>query len=283
MTVQDRDGLAGKVALITGGARGQGRAHALRLAEQGVDIVVCDACTSVAAAGYEMPTVEDLQETAQLVQDLDRRVIARRVDVRDLAALEALVSETRQELGRLDMVIANAGIASYGMALELSDETWREVIDINLIGVWQTIRAAVPLMIEGGRGGAVVLTSSSAGARGLYGLVHYVSAKHGVVGMTKALANEFGQHNIRVNSVLPGTVNTPMAANDATYRLYRPDLENPTLEDCEEVMLGLNLLPVKWVEATDISNAVAWLCSDQSRYVTGISLPVDAGYITKTI
>jgi (+)-trans-carveol dehydrogenase len=283
MTVQDRDGLAGKVALFTGGARGQGRAHALRLAEQGVDIVVCDACTSVAAAGYEMPTVEDLQETAQLVQDLDRRVIARRVDVRDLAALEALVSETRQELGRLDMVIANAGIASYGMALELSDETWREVIDINLIGVWQTIRAAVPLMIEGGRGGAVVLTSSSAGARGLYGLVHYVSAKHGVVGMTKALANEFGQHNIRVNSVLPGTVNTPMAANDATYRLYRPDLENPTLEDCEEVMLGLNLLPVKWVEATDISNAVAWLCSDQSRYVTGISLPVDAGYITKTI
>jgi (+)-trans-carveol dehydrogenase len=283
MTDTDRDGFTGKVALITGGARGQGRQHAVRLAEQGVDIVVCDACAPVAAANYSMPSVEDLEQTAQLVQDLDRRVIARQLDVRDLPALEALVAETRQEFGRLDMVIANAAIASYGMSLELSDETWHELIDINLIGVWHTVRAAVPLVIEGGRGGAVVLTSSSAGARGLYGLVHYVAAKHGVVGMARALANEFGQHNIRVNAVLPGTVNTPMAANLATYRLYRPDLENPTLEDCEQVMLGLNLLPVKWVEAIDISNAVVWLCSDQSRYVTGISLPVDAGYITKTI
>jgi (+)-trans-carveol dehydrogenase len=279
----DRNGFEGKVALITGGARGQGRQHALLLAEQGVDIVVCDACAPIAAAGYAMPSVEDLDETAQLVQDLDRRVIARQVDVRDLAALEALVAETKQEFGRLDFVIGNAGIASYGMALELSDEAWHEVIEINLIGVWHTVRAAVPLVIEGGRGGAVVLTSSSAGERGLYGLVHYVSAKHGVVGMTKALANEFGQHSIRVNSVLPGTVNTPMAANEATYRLYRPDLENPTVEDCEAVMLGLNLLPVKWVEAIDISNAVAWLCSDQARYVTGVALPVDAGYVTKTI
>jgi (+)-trans-carveol dehydrogenase len=283
MPVTDRNGFEGKVALITGGARGQGRAHALRLAEEGVDLVICDACTTVAAAGYAMPTVEDLEETARLVQDLDRRVIARQVDVRELGALEALVAEARSEFGRLDIVVANAGIASYGTALELSDESWREVIDINLIGVWHTVRAAVPLVIEGGRGGAVVLTSSAAGARGLYGLVHYVSAKHGVVGMTKALANEFGQHNIRVNAVLPGTVNTPMAANEATYKLYRPDLENPTLEDCTDVMLGLNLLPVKWVEAEDISNAVAFLCSDQTRYVTGISLPVDAGYITKTI
>lgn len=279
----DRNGFEGKVALITGGARGQGRQHALLLAEQGVDIVVCDACAPIAAAGYAMPSVEDLEETAQLVQDLDRRVIARQVDVRDLAALEGLVAEAKQEFGRLDFVIGNAGIASYGMALELSDENWHEVIEINLIGAWHTVRAAVPLVIEGGRGGAVVLTSSSAGERGLYGLVHYVSAKHGIVGMTRALANEFGQHSIRVNSVLPGTVNTPMAANDATYRLYRPDLENPTVEDCEAVMLGLNLLPVKWVEAIDISNAVAWLCSDQARYVTGVALPVDAGYVTKTI
>jgi len=283
MSLADLDGFEGKVALITGGARGQGRSHALRLAEAGVDIVVCDACTRIPAASYAMPTLEDLQETAQLIQDMDRRVIARQVDVRDLGALEALVAETRDELGRLDFVVANAAIASYGTALELSDDAWQELIDINLIGVWHTVRAAAPLVIEGRRGGSIVLTSSAAGERGLYGLVHYVAAKHGVVGMARALANEFGQHNVRVNAVLPGTVNTPMAANPATYALYRPDLESPTVEDCEEVMLGLNLLPVKWVEAADISNAVAFLLSDQSRYVTGISLPVDAGYVTKTI
>jgi NAD(P)-dependent dehydrogenase (short-subunit alcohol dehydrogenase family) len=188
----DRNNFAGKVALVTGGARGQGRSHALRLAEEGVDVVLCDACAPIDAANYAMLSVEDLERTAEMIQDLDRRVIARQVDVRDLAALEA-VEETRQEFGRLDIVLANAGIASHGGALELTDATWREVVDINMTGVWHAVRAAVPLIIEGGRGGSVVLTSSAAGARGLYGLVHYVSAKHGVVGMTKALANEFGQ------------------------------------------------------------------------------------------
>jgi (+)-trans-carveol dehydrogenase len=275
-------GFAGKVALITGAARGQGRSHAVRLAQEGVDVVLCDACTTIPAANYAMPTVADLEETVKLVEQHDRRAIARQLDVRDLSALEGLVAETKREFGRLDFVLANAGIASYGGALELTDEVWREVVDINMTGVWHTVRAATPLVIEGGRGGAIVLTSSAAGARGLYGLVHYVAAKHGVVGMTKALANEFGAHKIRVNSVLPGTVGTDMAANDATYKLFRPDLENPTLEDCEEVMLGLNLLPIRWLEAIDISNAVVWLCSEGARYVTGVALPVDAGYITKT-
>jgi NAD(P)-dependent dehydrogenase (short-subunit alcohol dehydrogenase family) len=164
----------------------------------------------------------------------------------------------------------------------VTEEKWQEVVDINMTGVWHTVRATVPLMIEGGRGGAVVLTSSSAGAIGLPGLVHYVAAKHGVVGMTKALANEFGQHNIRVNAVLPGTVNTPMAANESTYKLFRPDLEDPQAEDVADIMKGLLLLPIQWLEPIDISNAVVWLSSDQARYVTGVALPVDAGYITKT-
>jgi SDR family mycofactocin-dependent oxidoreductase len=274
--------LRGQVALITGGARGQGRSHAVRLAEEGADIVVCDACAPIDAVGYPLPTTEDLDETARLVEQLDRRVIARQVDVRDGAGLTALVDEVRQEFGRLDIVAANAGIASYGGALDIEPDTFREVVDINMTGVWQTVRAAVPLIIEGGRGGSVILTSSAAGAIGLPGLVHYVAAKHGVVGMTKALANEWGQHHIRVNAVLPGTVGTDMAANDATYRLFRPDLESPTVEDCDEIMRGLNLLPIRWLEAVDISNAVVWLASDQARYVTGVALPVDAGYITKT-
>jgi SDR family mycofactocin-dependent oxidoreductase len=275
-------GLEGKVAFVTGAARGQGRSHAVRLAEEGADVVVSDACTSVVAANYAMPGPGDLEHTARLVRERGRRAIARQVDVRDRAALEGLVEEVRQQFGRLDIVAANAGIASYGGALDISEETWREVVDINMTGVWQTVRATVPLMIDGGRGGSVILTSSAAGAIGLPGLVHYVAAKHGVVGMTKALANELGAHDIRVNAVLPGTVNTEMAANDSTYKLFRPDLENPTVEDCDEIMRGLNLLPIRWLEAVDISNAVVWLASDQARYVTGISLPVDAGYITKT-
>jgi (+)-trans-carveol dehydrogenase len=275
-------GLEGKVAFVTGAARGQGRSHAVRLAQEGADVVVSDACAPVASAGYPMPSFEDLEQTAKLVEDQDRRAIARQVDVRDQAALEALVDEVRQEFGRLDIVAANAGIASYGGALEISEDVFREVVEINMIGVWQTVRATVPLIIEGSRGGSVILTSSAAGAIGLPGLVHYVSAKHGVVGMTKALANEFGAHHIRVNAVLPGTVNTDMAANDATYKLFRPDLEHPTVEDCDEIMRGLNLLPIRWLEAVDISNAVVWLASDQARYVTGVALPIDAGYITKT-
>ena len=275
-------GFEGKVAFITGAARGQGRMHAQRFAEEGADVVISDACTEIPAAGYDMPSVEELDETAQLVRDLDRRVISRQVDVRDLAALESLVDEVRREFGRIDVVAANAGIASYGGALDVTEEKWQEVVDINMTGVWHTVRATVPLMIEGGRGGAVVLTSSSAGAIGLPGLVHYVAAKHGVVGMTKALANEFGQHNIRVNAVLPGTVNTPMAANESTYKLFRPDLEDPQAEDVADIMKGLLLLPIQWLEAIDISNAVVWLSSDQARYITGVALPVDAGYITKT-
>ncbi len=282
MSIQDRDQFTGKVALVTGAARGQGRSHALRLAEEGVDIVMCDACAPITSARYEMPSLADLEQTAQLITDLDRRVVVRQADVRDLDALDGLVAEAKDQFGRIDFIVANAGIASYGGALELDPDTWREVVDVNMTGVWQTVRAATPLMIDGGRGGSIVLTSSAAGSIGLPGLSHYVAAKHGVVGLTKALANEFGQHNIRVNSVLPGTVNTDMAANDSTYALFRPDLEHPTMEDCAEIMSGLNLLPIQWVEAIDISNAVVWLCSEQARFVTGVALPVDAGYVTKT-
>ena len=272
----------GKVALITGAARGQGRAHALRFAEEGADIVLCDACASVDAAGYAMPSLEDLEQTADMVRAAGRRALARQVDVRDGAGMAELAAAARDELGRMDVVVANAGIASYGALDQLSEDTWREVIDINLTGVWHTVRSAAPAMIEGGRGGSVVLISSVAGDLGLMNMTHYVSAKHGVVGLAKALANELGGHGIRVNAVLPGTVNTDMAINDATFKLFRPDLESPGLADVEDVMRGLTLLPTRWVEPEDVSNAVLWLSSDEARFVTGVALPVDAGYMVKS-
>jgi (+)-trans-carveol dehydrogenase len=272
----------GKVALVTGAARGQGRSHALRLAEEGADLVICDLCGPIEAVKYPLPEPADLDETAAMIEKLDRRVISRRLDVRDGDALDDLMAGCRSEFGRLDIVAPQAGIASYATNQEIDDELWQEVVDINLTGVWKTVRRAIPLMTDGGRGGAIVLTSSVAGELGLYGLAHYVAAKHGVIGIMRALANELGADGIRVNAILPGTVNTPMAANDATYKLFRPDLEAPTLDDVDEPMRGLNLISTRWVEASDISNALLWLASDEARFVTGVALPVDAGYIAKT-
>jgi (+)-trans-carveol dehydrogenase len=272
----------GKVALVTGAARGQGRSHAVRLAEEGADLVICDLCGPIEAVKYPLPEVAELEETAAQIEKLDRRVIYRQLDVRDGDATAALVDQCRTEFGRLDIVAPQAGIASYAMNQEIDDALWQEVIDINLTGVWKTVRPAIPLIEAGGQGGAIVLTSSVAGELGLYGLAHYVAAKHGVVGIMRALANELGAAGIRVNAILPGTVNTPMAANDATYELFRPDLEHPTLDDVDEPMRALTLVNVRWVEPIDISNAVLWLASDEARFITGVALPVDAGYIAKT-
>jgi (+)-trans-carveol dehydrogenase len=272
----------GKVAFVTGAARGQGRSHALLLAEEGADIVICDSCADIAAVEYHLPSLADLEETARLIEAKDRRVIARQVDIRDSAGLVDLLAEARKEFGRLDIVAVNAAITSYAANQEIDDQLWDEVIDINLTGAFKTARAAIPLIVEGGRGGSIVFTSSVAGVLGLMNLTHYVAAKHGVVGIMRTLANELGPHRIRVNAILPGTVHTDMAANEATYKLFRPDLEHPTLEDCKEVMLGLNLIPELWVEPIDISNAVLWLSSEEARYITGVALPVDAGYVVKS-
>ena len=271
----------GKVAFITGAARGQGRSHAVRLAEEGADIIAVDICQSLPTVPYDGATREDLAGTAKLVEDLDRRIVVHEADVRDLGQLQRAVQEGLSELGHIDVVCCNAGILSFAPALEMDEQTWQEMIDINLTGVWKTIRAAVPPMVERRQGGSVIITSSVAGLFGFPNLANYSSAKHGVVGLMRTLTQELAPHMIRVNTVNPTTVNTPMVQNAAAARLIRPDLTNPTPEDLGDAFVGLNSLPIPWVEPIDISNAVLWLASDESRYVTGITLPIDAGFCAK--
>ena len=271
----------GKVAFITGAARGQGRSHALRLAQEGAEIIALDLCQPVESAPYPLATASDLAETVKLVEELDRRIVAREADVRDLGQLQSVVQEGVSEFGHIDVVCANAGIASFAPALEMDEQMWQEMIDINLTGVWKTIKAAVAPMVERRQGGAVIITSSVAGLFGFPNLVHYAAAKAGVVGIMRTLAQELAPYMIRVNTVNPTTVNTPMVANDVMPRLFRPDLENPTMDDMNEALIGLNALPIPMVEAVDVSNAVLWLASDEARYITGVALPVDAGFCQK--
>jgi (+)-trans-carveol dehydrogenase len=273
--------LDGKVAFITGAARGQGRSHALRLAEEGAEIVACDICEQISTVQYPLANEDDLDETARMVEDLDRRIVARKADVRDGEQLKAVVEEGISEFGKIDIVCANAGIATYGPSWELTEEQWDEMIDTNLAGVWETCRAVIPHMIERGGGGSIILTSSTAGIMGLANVGHYTAAKHGVVGLMKTLANELAPHMIRVNSIHPTGVDTPMIQNDSTYNLFMPDVEKPTREQAAEAFQTLNALPIPWVEARDISNAVLWLASDEARYVTGQQLKVDAGSTEK--
>jgi (+)-trans-carveol dehydrogenase len=271
----------GKVAFITGAARGQGRSHAVRLAEEGADIIAVDICRSLPTVPYGGATRADLEGTAKLVEDLDRRIVVREADVRDLGQLEAAVQEGVSELGHIDVVCCNAGIASYAPTLELDEQMWQEMIDINLTGVWKTVRAAVPPMVERGQGGSVIITSSVFGLFGFPNGASYASAKHGVVGLMRTLTQELAPHMIRVNSVHPTAVNTPMIMNDAMFRLFRPDLADPHRDDVAAAFAGLNSLPLGWVEPVDISNAVLWLASDEARYVTGVTLPIDAGFCAK--
>jgi SDR family mycofactocin-dependent oxidoreductase len=274
--------LDGKVALVTGAARGQGRSHAIRLAEDGADVIAIDVCAPVETVTYRGATGAELDETAAEIEKLDRRVVIRQADVRDLAALQAAVAEGVAELGRLDVVVANAGIFTTAPVHELTEEQWDTMIEVNLTGVWKTVKATVPLLIEQGRGGSIVLISSTGGVQGFPNFAHYVAAKHGVIGLARTMANELGQHEIRVNAVQPTSVLTDMIDHEGMYRLFRPDLEKPTREDFREALLGgMNILPTPWVEPRDISNAVAWLASDESSFVTGITLPVDAGALQK--
>ncbi|WP_072805331.1 mycofactocin-coupled SDR family oxidoreductase [Rhodococcoides yunnanense] len=273
--------LDGKVAFITGAARGQGRSHAIRLAQEGADIIAIDLCKQVDSVGYPLATESDLTDTVKQVEALDRRIIATQADVRDTAALKKAVDDGVAELGRLDIVLANAGIASFAPIEDLTDEMWDDMLDINLTGVFKTVRAAVPHIKAGERGGAIVLTSSTAGIKGLGNLAHYVAAKHGVVGLVKTLANELAPFNIRVNSVHPTSVDTDMIHNAQTYNTFLPDNPNPTREEAGEAFKTLNALPIDWVDALDISNAIAFLVSDDARYITGVQLPVDAGSVIK--
>ena len=272
----------GKVAFITGAGRGQGRSHAVKLASEGADIIAIDILKDVEGA-LPMATPDDLAETVKLVEAQDRRIVATQADVRDLDGLKAAVDAGVEELGRLDIVVANAGIASMGGPVEkMSQDNWKHTIDINLTGLWNTARVAIPHMIAGGQGGAIVLTSSVGGMHAMPNMSHYVSAKHGVIGLMRSLAVELGQYHIRVNSVLPTNVNTPMFMNEGTYKMFRPDLENPTAADVEPIAAQfMHVLPHGWIEPEDVSNAILFLASDESRYITGVPLPIDLGALLK--
>ena len=271
----------GKVAFITGAARGQGRSHAIRLAQEGADIIAVDICAQVDSVPYPMATPDDLAQTVKEVEALDRRIVAVQADVRDFGALKAALDKGVAQLGRLDIVSANAGIASYGPAGELAEQTWRDMIDINLTGDWHAAKAAIPHLIAGGRGGSIIITSSDAGLKAYQNAAHYVAAKHGVVGLMRTLALELAPHMIRVNSLHPTQVNTDMVMNEPTFRLFMPGTEHPTVEDFRPVSQALNALPIPWVEPVDISNALLFLASDEARYITGVTLPVDAGAAIK--
>jgi SDR family mycofactocin-dependent oxidoreductase len=274
--------LHGKVALITGGARGQGRAHALALAAAGADIVVIDACAPIPTADYPMPTTDDLARTAKDVEQLDRRAIARQVDIRDQAGLASVVSEALDTFGGIDIVCANAAVVSTGRSWEITDEQWQQTLDVDLTGTWRTVKTVIPSMIARERGGSIIMTTSVGGTQGMENLGAYVAAKHGVMGLMKTMANELGPYRIRVNAVQPGVIRTPIVEqNNALLRLFRPDLGHPRLADADAGFRSLNSLPVGWLEPDDVSNAVLFLASDAARHITGITIPVDAGCINK--
>jgi SDR family mycofactocin-dependent oxidoreductase len=264
-------GLLDKVVVVTGAAKGTGRVHCQRFADEGADVIALDV---VALA-------DELADTASEVESRGRRCVTGFADVSDLAAVTSAVDGGVAELGRLDVVIANAGIhVPGGPSWELDPQVWQRTLDINLTGVWHTVRASVPHI--GADGGSIVLISSTNGLRGTPNTAHYTASKHAVVGLARTLANELGPRGIRVNTVHPGPVATPMVLNEQMYRRLRPDLANPTAADAAAVLQARNLLPVPWVEPVDVANAVVFLASDQGRYITGTQLVVDAGLTQKT-
>ncbi|WP_431240222.1 mycofactocin-coupled SDR family oxidoreductase [Mycolicibacterium aichiense] len=263
--------LLDKVVLVTGAGRGTGRVHCERFADEGADVIMLD----------HRDADDDLRETARRVEQRVRRAVAITADVTDLADVTEAVNAAVAQLGRLDIVVANAGIHTPGgPAWQIDPAVWQRTIDVNLTGVWHTVRAGVPHI--GPDGGSVVIISSTNGLRGTAGTAHYTASKHAIVGLARTLANELGPRSIRVNTVHPGAVATPMVRNEATYKRLRPDLDNPTEADAAEVLAARNLLPVPWVEPVDVANAVVFLASDQARYITGTQLVVDAGLTQKT-
>lgn len=269
--------LDGKVALITGAARGIGRAQAVRFAQEGADIVALDVCGPIDTVLVPHSTPDDLDTTASLVREAGGRVHPEIVDVRDLAGMQAATDRGAARFGGLDVVCATAGITSRGMAVELDENAWRTMLDVNLTGVWHTCRAGAPHLIARGAG-SVILTSSIAGLRGLVGVAHYTAAKHGVVGLMRSMANELAPHHVRVNCVNPTNVDTPMIQNDVVSSAFRPDLDRPpTRAEFADAARSMNMLAVPWIDPLDVANAALFLASDEARYITAITLPVDAG------
>jgi SDR family mycofactocin-dependent oxidoreductase len=266
----------GKVVLITGGARGQGRSHALKFASEGADVAFCDIAAQIDTVPYPMARSADLEETVKLVEDLDRRCVGEVADVRDLAQVQAFVDRAKTELGRVDFLLANAGIFSFGTVAELDSTTWQDMIDTNLTGVFHAMRAVLPAMIEQGSG-RIVATSSMAGKTGFAHIAHYCAAKWGVIGLVKSVAQEVAGNGITVNAICPTTVDTTMIQNEAAYKLFLPASAHPTKDEAAPAFQALNAIPVPWVEPIDISNTMAFLCSDEARYITGETIAVAAG------
>ncbi|MBH0120144.1 mycofactocin-coupled SDR family oxidoreductase [Rhodococcus sp. CX] len=268
--------LDGKVALITGAARGIGRAQAVRFAQEGADIVAVDLCGPTETVSTPPSTREDLEETVSQVRALGRKADPYIADVRDLEALREVADRSVEAFGGIDIVCATAGITSSAPSLELDDTAWQTMLDVNLTGVWHTCTATVEHLIARG-GGSIVITSSIAGLRGLVGVSHYTAAKHGVVGLMRALSGEVAQYGIRVNTVHPTNVNTTMIQNPSVRKVFRPDRDEPTVDEFAEAARTMNMLPIPWVEPVDIANASLFLASDEARYITSVALPVDAG------
>lgn len=272
--------LEGKVAFVTGAARGQGRSHALRLARDGAAIIATDLCAPIDSVAdfYPLPTPEDLAETARQVEAAGGRILALQADVRDIEGLASAVDQGVAKFGRLDIIVANAGIFTFGSEThKVTADSWQELMDVNVTGVWHTYKAAATHLIAAGAGGSVIIISSLAGFKGLANVAAYTTTKHAVVGLMRVLANELGPLGIRVNTIHPNSVDTEMVKNTRTYKLFRPDLDDPKAEDAEASFAGLNPMGKAWIECEHVSNAVAWLASDQSYYVSGGQIPVDGG------
>jgi (+)-trans-carveol dehydrogenase len=273
--------LSSKVALVTGAGRGQGRSHAVRLAQEGANVVAIDLCRQIDSAPYALSTEEDLEETRRLVTATGQLALCRRVDVRDQMGLDSVVDDAVKQFGGIDIVCANAGITTHAKTWEHSDAQWHDVIDVNLTGVWRTMKAVVPSMISRGAGGSIIVTSSSAGLRAIANHASYCATKFGVVGLARTLAIELAEYGIRVNTIHPTGVDTKMIHNPHEYKLFMPDHPNPSREDVAPLFADLNLLPVPWLDPVEISDAIVWLASDETRHVTGIALPIDAGSFLK--
>lgn len=257
--------LKNRVAFVTGAAQGMGSAHCVRLAEEGADVIAVD---------LESPDSKHFSDTLSQVKDAGRRVLAASADVRDELRLGAIAEQGYAAFGRIDIVVANAGVFPMPRPLlDLAPDDWSTTLNVNLTGAWHTVRATLPYIRAGGQGGSIILTSSPFGLKGFPGAAHYVASKHGVVGLMRALALELGSEWIRVNSIHPTSVDTHMLQS------VMPD--SPTAEDRAKALSGFNVLPVPWIEARDVSNAVVFLASDEARYITGVALPVDAGALLK--
>ncbi len=272
----------GKVALVTGAARGQGRAHATRLAEEGAEIIAFDVCEPISGVEYEAATEEDLAQTVATIESLDRRVLARKGDVRHLADVKKVVADGLHEFGHIDVLVGNAGITLVDCGWEITEEDWKTQIEVNLTGCWRLAKAVIPPMIEAGNGGSIIFTASAVARRGMGNMAHYSASKSGVEGLCRELAVDCGPYGIRVNTVRPGSVHTKMLDSQVAWELFTPGQEDSTVDARRKAMLDIltqmNMLDLPWVEPEDIAAGVLFLASDEARMITGTSLAIDAGF-----